>query len=101
MRARIGVPVVQEDHLGITIYSDNPRPRFLGISMQGVVSMSASRLIDELITTIGKYTFKNTRAEIASGIYAFSHFVGRAPARFLVLFVCLEALFDAEPRSTA
>jgi hypothetical protein len=98
---QLNVSAVQEDHLGITVYSDDPKPRFLGISMQGLVSMPASKFVDELVATVGKYTFKNQRAEIASGIYAFSHCVGRAPARFLVLFVCLEALFDAEPRSEA
>lgn len=32
---KLGVPAVQEDHLGITVYSDNPKPRFVGINMQG------------------------------------------------------------------
>jgi hypothetical protein len=98
---QLNVPAVQEDHLGVTVYSDNPKPQFFSMSMQGLVSMPASRFVEELVTTVGRYTFRNQRAEIASGIYAFSHFIGRAPARFLVLFVCLEALFDAEPRSEA
>ena len=96
----LGVSAVQEDRLGMTVYSDNPKPRFFGINMQGHVSMPADKLVEELVGSIGRFTYHNERAEISSGIYAFSHFVGRVPARFLVLFVCLEALFDAIPRST-
>lgn len=99
--AQLGVEAVQEDRLGITVYSDNPKPRFVGVNMQGRVSMPADKLVEELTGTIGKFKYRNGRAEISSGIYAFSHFVGRAPARFLVLFVCLEALFDSIPRSVA
>ena len=93
------VAAVQEDNLGITVYSDNPKPHFVGLNAHGLVSYPAEKLVDELVDSIGRWSFKTKKAEIASGIYAFSHFVGRAPARFLVLFVCLEALFEAGKRS--
>lgn len=99
LATNLKVAAVQEDHLGITIYSDNPKPHFLGLNAQGLVSYRAEKLVDELVDSIGRWSFKTKKAEISSGIYAFSHFVGRAPARFLILFVCLEALFDAGMRS--
>jgi len=95
----LNVPAVQEDHLGITVFSDDPKPQFVRMNMKGVVSSQAQTLVDELSESIGKYKYATEKAEIAAGIYAISHFVGRAPARFLLMFVSLEALFDPGLRS--
>jgi hypothetical protein len=93
------VDAVQEDHLGITVFRDDPKPKFVRMNAKGLVSSPAQTMIDELSASIGRYRFVSEKAEVASGIYAISHFVGRAPARFLLLFVSLEALFESAPRS--
>jgi hypothetical protein len=58
-------------------------------------------MVDDLSAAIGRFEFATEQSEIAAGIYAISHFVGRPPARFLLLFVSLEALFKPMPRSEA
>lgn len=93
------VHAVQEDHLGITVYRDDPKPKFVRMNATGLVSSQAQALVDDLSDAVGRYKFTTEESEIAAGIYAISHFVGRAPARFLLLFVSLEALFKPMPRS--
>ena len=95
------VHAVREDHLGITVFRDDPKPKFVRMNATGLVSSQAQALISDLSTTLGHYKFATEESEIAAGIYAISHFVGRAPARFLLLFVSLEALFKPGPRSEA
>ena len=90
---------VQPDHLGITVFRDNPRPKFIRMNMRGVVSVPAQTFLGQLSETIGRFSFVSTKAEVAAGIYAISHFVGRDPARFLLLFVSLETLFKPHSRS--
>lgn len=95
------VHAVQEDHLGITVFRDDPKPKFVRMNATGLVSSQAQALVDDLSAAVGRYKFATEESEIAAGIYAISHFVGRAPARFLLLFVSLEALFKPMPRSEA
>lgn len=87
------IPVPQEDHLGITVFRDDPMPQFVRMNMKGLVSSPAQMLVDELSESIGHYKFRSKKAEVAADIYAISHFVGRATARFLLLFISLETLF--------
>lgn len=93
------VHAVQEDHLGITVFRDDPKPKFVRMNATGIVSSQAQTLVDDLSSAVGRYKFVTEQSEIAAGIYAISHFIGRAPARFLLLFVSLEALFKPMPRS--
>jgi|CXWL01.1.fsa_nt_gi hypothetical protein len=93
------VHAVQEDHLGITVFRDDPKPKFVRMNATALVSSQAQALVDDLSAAVGRYKFTTEKSEIAAGIYAISHFVGRAPARFLLLFVSLEALFKPMPRS--
>jgi hypothetical protein len=93
------VSAVQEDHLGITIFPDDPRPQFLRVNMKGIASSPAQMLVEELSESIGNQKFVSEKAEVAAGIYAISHFVGHAPARFLLLFVSLETLFEPAARA--
>jgi hypothetical protein len=95
----LNVQAVREDHLGITVFRDDPKPKFVRINAQGLVSTAAQVMVDDLAAFIGHYRFASEKAEISAGIYAISHFVGRAPARFLLLFVSLEALFEPAARS--
>jgi hypothetical protein len=67
--------------------------------MKGIVSSSAQMLVEELSESIGKQRFVSAKAEVATGIYAISYFVGRATARFLLLFVSLETLFEPVERA--
>ena len=95
--ALLKVHAVQEDHLGITVFRDDPKPKFARLNATGLVSSQAQAMVDNLSAAIGRYAFVTEQSEIAAGIYAISHFVGRA--RFLLLFVSLEALFKPTPRS--
>lgn len=95
----LGAERVLEDHLGTTVYLLEPKPTFLRINMTGTVSRPVESLIADLTSTVGAVRFPTSKAETAAGIYALSHFVGRAPARFLLLFIALEALFEPEARS--
>lgn len=95
----LGAERVLADHLGTTVYLLEPKPTFLRINMKGTVSRPVDSLITELTSTVGALRFGTSKAETAAGIYALSHFVGRAPARFLLLFIALEALFEPEARS--
>ncbi len=93
------VHAVQEDHLGITVFRDDPKPKFVRMNATAIVTSQAQALVDDLSTAVGRYKFATEASEIAAGIYAISHFIGRAPARFLLLFVSLEALFKPTLRS--
>lgn len=95
----LGEERVLEDHLGTTVYLLEPKPTFLRVNMTGIVSRPVDSLIADLTSTVGAVRFATSKAETAAGIYALSHFVGRAPARFLLLFIALEALFQPEARS--
>lgn len=95
---RLKIPAVQEDHLGITVFQDDPMPQFIRMNMRGQVSSPAQTLVDELSESIGLYKFKSEKAKVAAGIYAISHFVERAAARFLLLFISLETLFEPAQR---
>jgi hypothetical protein len=95
----IGAQAVVEDHLGITVYPTDPKARFVRMDMKAVVGRPAQAFVTDLAALVGRYRLASSRAEIAAGLYALSHFVGRAPARFLMLFVALEALLEPSPRS--
>lgn len=97
--ARLKVDRVEPDHLGITIYSDDPKPTFVRMNAKGVVSSTAQSWVDDLAESVGRYSFNSASSDTATGIYAISHFVGRPVARFLLLFVSLEALFEPTLRS--
>ncbi len=90
---------IEPDHLGITIYSDDPPPTFARMNVKALVSSTAQSWVDDLATSVGRYSFKRPPSDNAARIYAISHFVRSAPARFLLLFVSLEALFEPGPRS--
>jgi hypothetical protein len=96
---QIGAEAVLEDHLGITVFPTLPRPSFVRTNITGKVSKPAEALVEDLRSIVGQRCFLSSKAETAAAIYAFSHFVGPAPARFLMLFVALEALFKREKRS--
>lgn len=95
------VHAVQEDHLGITVFRDDQKPKFVRMKATGLVSSQAQAMVDDLSAAVGRYKFATEESEIAAGIYAISHFVGLAPARFLLLFVSLETLFKPTPRPEA
>jgi hypothetical protein len=95
----IGAEAVTEDHLGLTVYPTDPKPRFVRMDIAAVVTRPAQTFVADLAATVGRYRFVSPKAENASGLYALSHFVGRAPARFLMLFVALEALLEPSLRS--
>jgi hypothetical protein len=95
----LGASVIMEDHLGITVFPSEPKPTFVRMNMSGYASSQASHLTDELSQIIGVYSFKTAKAEIAAGLYSLSHFTTRTPARFLILFIALEALIQIFPRS--
>jgi hypothetical protein len=99
LATQLKVERVEPDHLGITIYSDDPKPTFVRMNVKAVVSSTAQSWVDDLVDSVGRYSFKSPNSETATGIYAISHFVGRAVARFLLLFVSLEALLEPTPRS--
>ena len=90
---------VTEDYLGAVIPT-NPKPAFVRVNAEGNASLSADSFIADLAATVDSYRFTSTKAELAARLYAINHFVGHAPARFLLLFVALEALFDNLPRSS-
>jgi len=95
----LGAQTILEDHLGITVYLQKPQPTFIRMSMTGIASRTADALIADVASTAGAMRFATLKAETAAAIYALSHFVLIAPARFLLLFIALEALFDPEARS--
>jgi hypothetical protein len=95
----VGAERVLEDHLGITVYEAEPRPAFVRMNISGKASRPAQALTSDLAASVGKLRFASRKAETAAGVYALSHFVGEAPARFLLLFIALEALLEPSPRS--
>ncbi len=99
LAAQFKVPDVQPDHLGITIFTDDPRPSFVRMNATGIVSSTAQAWVDDLTDSVAKYRFVSASSDTAAGIYAISHFVGRPIARFLLLFVSLEAVFEPALRS--
>lgn len=96
---QLGTKRVLEDHLGVTLYEAEPRPSFIRMNMTGTLSRPADSLTADLSATVGRARFSTHKAETAAGLYALSHFAGRAPAKFLLLFIALEALFEPAPRS--
>ncbi len=96
---QVGAERVLEDHLGITVYEAEPPPAFVRMNMSGKATRPAETLTAALAGSVGKVRFLSRKAETAAGLYALSHFVGRAPARFLLLFIALEALFQPSKRS--
>jgi hypothetical protein len=74
-------------------------PQFARMDVKGRVSSPAQTLVDELAESIGRYKFVSEKAEVAADIYAVSHFVERAAARFLLLFISLETLLEPVPRA--
>ena len=93
------VHAVQEDHLGVSVFRDDPKPKFVRMNAKGLISSSAQALVDDLSASIGRYKFTSEKAEAAAGIYATSHFVIEASARFLLLFVSVETLLEPAHRS--
>jgi len=100
LASSLGASAIMEDHLGITVFPSEPKPTFVRMNMSSLVSTPVSHLIGELTDTIGCYFFATTKAEIAAELYSLSHFTGRAVARFLILFIALEALIELHPRSS-
>ena len=96
---QLKVEKVEPDHLGITIFTDAPKPTFVRMNAKAVVSSTVQSWIDDLSESVGRYRFSSPSSDTAAGIYAISHFVGRPVARFLLLFVSLEAIFEPAPRS--
>lgn len=99
LAAQFKVERVEPDHLGITIYTDDPKPTFVRMNAKATVSSTAQTWVDDLSNSVGRYQFASPNGDTAASIYAISHFVGRPVARFLLLFVSLEALFVPVARS--
>lgn len=92
---------ILEDHLGITIFEAEPPPRFLGMNFKGVVGKSVDTFTESVRTTLGGLRFRSPRVELAAEVYAMSHFEASGSARFLALFMTIEALIEPRPRSEA
>jgi hypothetical protein len=97
---QFGEPII-EDHLGITIFEAEPAPRFVGIHAKGVVGKSTEAFIESVERSFQRLEFNSPRAELAAELYTASHFETSANARFLALFMTLEALMTPAPRSQA
>ena len=97
---QFGAPII-EDHLGITTFEPEPPPRFVGIRVKGVVSKSTEAFVENFERSFQKLEFKSPRAQLATELYAASHFETSATARFLALFTTLESLMTPAPRSEA
>lgn len=90
-----------EDHLGVTVFPSVPTPIFIRMEGSGFASYPAQSFVASLADTIGRYRLVSPRAELAAGLYALNHFVARDPARFLLLFIAVEALLEPACRSQA
>lgn len=82
---------VIEDHLGITVYPENPQPRFIGLNIEGRLSRPAQLFADDISKLYGRYKLQTEKVDLAAGIYAKSHFRDNI-SRFLLLFITLETL---------
>jgi hypothetical protein len=94
----LGASRILEDHLGVTVYRSDPKPTFVRMNMTATVSTQASSMTQALQETVGRFKFINARAEVAAGLYSLSHYAGRPAARFLLLFIALEALLMPRDR---
>jgi hypothetical protein len=95
---QLGAPVL-EDHLGITIFEAEPTPRFLRFNAKAVLGKSTEAFIENVVGSYGKLRFSSSKAELSAELYAASHFEASPSARFLALFMSLEALLTPLPRS--
>jgi hypothetical protein len=68
------------------------------MNAKALVSGPARALVDALSASIGRYRLASPKAGLASGLYAITPFVGLPAARFLLLVVSLESLFELKPR---
>lgn len=87
------------DKLGITVFEVDPKPTFFGMKMSGQTTSQSDFLTEKLASTVGKFRFTSLKAQLAADLYGVSHFVGRVPARFLLLVCALEAMLEFEPKS--
>jgi hypothetical protein len=69
------------------------------MNAEGLTSGQAQAMLDDLSVSIGRYRFASPRAEVASELHAITPFVGLPSARFLLLFVSFESLFEPRLRS--
>ena len=93
-----GTPVL-DDKLGITIFEAEPKPLFYSLHAKGASRRSIDSFIDTLKQIPDTFNFKSPRAELAVELYSMSHFESTSSARFLTLFMRLEALFYPLPKS--
>ncbi len=85
---------VLDDVLGITIFEAIPQPLFVRFQMNGVVKKSTETFVENIISSFKQYLFISKKAELASELFVMSHLESTTRARFLALFMSLEALFD-------
>lgn len=95
---QLGAPVL-EDYLGITVFKAVPTPRFVRCEGKAVLRKSTEAFIEDVAASYGKRRFSSPKSEVATELYAASHFEASPSARFLALFVSLEALLAPLPRS--
>lgn len=57
---------VQADHLGITVFRDDPKPKFVRMSATGTASITAQTIVDQLSSAVGRFKFTSQKAEIAA-----------------------------------
>ncbi len=97
---QLAAPVL-EDNLGITVYRPNPMPSFLGVHFELSAPKSTQAFVDAIASNLGRWRFASPKAELATTLYGVAHFETSPAARFLALFMCLEALLEPAPRGDA
>jgi hypothetical protein len=97
MERRLGQPATQE-YLGVHIYKVGERPRYVGFSATARVGRSADRLAANLASFAGLGPLTPAEA-IAYELFNTAQSVSTsADARFLLLFMALEALIEQRQR---
>jgi hypothetical protein len=96
---QLGEPAAQE-HLGVHIYKVGARPRYVGFSATPTVRRSVDRFVENL-STFAALDSLTPAQEIAYELFNTAQFVSSsADARFLLLFMSLEALIEQQQRPT-
>lgn len=93
-----GSPVLQ-DSLGITVFEATPTPLFFRFQMKGVVGKSTEDFVESVKKDFKKISHVSKKAELASELFVMSHLEATTRARFLAIFMSLEALFEPIKRS--
>lgn len=88
-----GAPVL-DDRLGATIFEAKPTPLFFRYKMNGVVGKSTEAFVENIKNSFKQYSFISKKSELASELFVMSHLETTTRARFLAIFMSLEALFD-------